>query len=96
MTEERVRETLIDVLREISEAGGHEWNGIDPDAKPIGALEGFDSLSAIEATVMVEEKLDCKFELDSIFLSDSGGRALTVKEIVSKLAVLVADQGATI
>lgn len=96
MTEDQVRNALLDVLREVSEAGGHTWGGVDPSAKPIGALDDFDSLSAIEATVMIEEKLSCNIPLDSIFVSHDGNRALTVQEIVTQLMTILADHGGTI
>ena len=52
-----VRSLILSVLQEVQEMSGREWNGLVGDAKPIGALEGFDSLSGIEVTVMIEERL---------------------------------------
>ena len=81
---------VLDVLREVQTLSGRAWPGLDPAAKPIGSLEGFDSLSAVEATVLVEEKLGCgDLEIESIFVSEDGKRALTVKEIAERIQKLL-------
>ncbi len=72
---------------------GREWSGLGADARPIGNLDGFDSLSAVEATVMVEEKLRCKLDIDSVFVSDDGRRALTLIEISDRLSKLLTGKG---
>jgi len=84
---------VLDVLHEVQKISAREWSDLGAEAKPIGGLDGFDSLSAVEATVMIEEKLGCKFELDSVFVSEDGKRALTLKEISERLSKLLAGKG---
>jgi acyl carrier protein len=93
MTEEEVRAVVLDVLQEVQNVSGREWNGLGLEAKPIGSLDGFDSLSAVEATVMMEEKLGCKLEIQSVFVSEDGKRALTLKEISARVSKILAGSG---
>ena len=94
MTEDEIRGVVLGVLKEIQSVSGREWSGLELDVKPIGTLDGFDSLSAVEATVMVEEKLGCLLTLESIFISEDGKRALTLKEIAGQLCEMLAGGGA--
>ena len=89
MSQQQFQSVVIEVLSEIQKLSGRKLSGLTPDATPIGDFEGFDSLSAIEATVMIEEKLDCELGVDSVFISESGKRALTVREIAERLTKLV-------
>jgi hypothetical protein len=89
MTPDEVRSVVRDVLHQVQQISGREWHGLDGDAKPIGHLQGFDSLSGIEATVMVEQKLGCKFDLESVFVADNGKRALTLNQISERVSKLV-------
>jgi acyl carrier protein len=86
MVQQSFESLVVDVLREAQKLGGREWSELNVDCKPIGDLEGFDSLTAVEATVMIEEKLGCDLEIDSVFVSESGKRALTIKEICDRIA----------
>jgi acyl carrier protein len=86
MVQQSFESLVVDVLHEAQKLGGREWSELSADCKPIGDLEGFDSLTAVEATVMIEEKLGCDLELDSVFVSENGKRALTIKEICEQLA----------
>jgi len=60
----------------------------DLHIKPIGDLDGFDSYCSIEATVLIGQRLGKTFELESIFISEDGTRALTIDEIVERVATL--------
>lgn len=91
-----VSDVLIEALREVQVLGGHPWAELAPTDKIIGTLAGFDSLTGIEATVLVELKLAAKLERpkvslgrDSIFVSDDGTRALRTHEVVSKVCALL-------
>ncbi len=86
MSELSFESLVVNVLREAQELSGRKWSELSIDCKPIGDLEGFDSLTAVEATVMIEEKLGCNLDFDSVFVSENGKRALTIKEICERLA----------
>src|SRR5262245_44715093 len=91
MSVDEIQAIVVDVLRDVQRLSGRRWNGIEATAKPIGSLEGFDSLSGIEATVMVEEKLGCaELGIESIFVSEDGKHALTLKEIAQRISKLLA------
>ncbi len=94
MSLEKIQTIVLDVLREVQTLSGREWAGLIPDAKPIGQLEGFDSLCAVEATVLVEERLGCgDLEIDTVFVAEDGSRALSVKEIAQRISKLLASKG---
>ena len=95
MDAQALKSVVLDVLRNIQEMSGRKWRSLGDEAKPIGGLDGFDSLSAVEATVMIEEKLGFSFDLDSLFVSNDGKRALTLKEISKRLAKLLEEKGGT-
>jgi hypothetical protein len=91
-----VTEVVNEALREVQSLGGHPWVDLTPKDKIIGTLAGFDSLTGIEATVLIERKLalklgrpDLSLGRDSIFVSDDGRNALDVAEIVSKVCALL-------
>ena len=95
MSLDEIQSNVLEVLQDVQTLSGRSWTGLDPTAKPIGHLDGFDSLSAVEATVMVEEKLGCRdLEVDSVFISEDGTRALTVKEIAQRISKLLTASGA--
>lgn len=89
MLPSEIQTVVLDVLKEIQILGGRAWEGLDPDATPIGALDGFDSLTGVEATVMIEQKLGGQnLELESLFVSEDGKHALTVAEVAERIAKL--------
>jgi acyl carrier protein len=93
MQAKEIESVIVGVLREVQTSSGREWTDLRPESRPIGDLEGFDSLSAIEVTVGIEQKLGCKFEIESIFTSDDGKRALNLKQISDRIARTLGSQG---
>ena len=90
MSNEEIQIAIIDVLREVQTMSGRQWTALALDEKPIGGLEGFDSLSGVEATVMIEQKLGCDgLEMDSMFVSDDGKHALTIAEIAQRIGTVM-------
>ena len=86
MTPEEIKTVVIDVLKEVQIASGREWIDLDGGARPIGAVPGFDSLCAIEATVLIEERMGCGIEVDTLFVSENGTRALTLNDVCGRIA----------
>jgi hypothetical protein len=91
-----VQSLVLEALKEVQVLGGHEWRPFSPKADIIGTLEGFDSLTGIEATVLVERKLaarlgrpDLSLGRDSIFVSDDGRKALDTNDVVAKVCLLL-------
>jgi acyl carrier protein len=88
-----IEANVIAVLKEVQQLSGRAWSDLDPSAKPIGELDGFDSLASIEATVVIEAKLGCKVAQSSLFISDDGTRALTIRDVCERLATLLEGAG---
>lgn len=91
MTPEDVRAAVTQAIAEVQELGGHACPDIDVGLRPIGQLEGFDSLISIEATVIVETKLGCNLGTESIFISEDGGKCLSIDEIVKRVIAVTAE-----
>lgn len=90
MTTEEVRAAVTQAIVEVQELGGHACPDIDVSLRPIGQLEGFDSLISIEATVIVETKLGCNLGTESIFISEDGGKCLSIHEVVERVICVAA------
>lgn len=81
MSLEGIQTVLFEVLKEVQTLCGHEWEDLPPSAIPLNILPGFDSLCAVEATVMVEEKLGRgQLSKESFFISEDGKRPLSIQE----------------
>lgn len=95
MTKIEVRAALERVLRQVQSASGRAFTGIDDASKPIGDLEGFDSLTGLEATQLLEKEVGRQIEDATLFVVASGRkRALTVLEIVERIYELVVPKRA--
>lgn len=94
MTLDEIEANVTATLRELQHLSGRTWSDLTSASKPIGSLEGFDSLASIEATVVLEEKLGCRIEQDSLFISDDGGQALTIRQISERIASELEVSGA--
>jgi acyl carrier protein len=76
---------ILTVLEEVQALSGRTWRDLEAAAKPIGALDGFDSLCGVEATLILEERLNCSFGGSSAFVSPDGTRALSVNQIADSV-----------
>lgn len=84
MDVQQVRSAVIETLREIQSQSGRRIAPIGDNTRPIGDLEGFDSLNAEEAATMLCERLGVEIE-DNPFITRSDARPLRVREIVVRL-----------
>lgn len=85
----KIKSTVIEVLQAVQESSGKAYTDLASDDKPIGMLAGFDSLTGIEATVMIEEKLNCEISQSSVFVSEKNDRELTLEEICGHLEQII-------
>ena len=92
MDEKAIESMVVEVLKEVQEISGEDYVGVRPGDKPLGTLDGFDSLKGIEATVMIQEGLGHEIERDSLFVSEDSGRASTLAEICAYLRELTASE----
>ena len=81
---------IVQTVVRIQEESGRSSAGIGVTTRPVGGVEGFDSLSGVEATVMLSESLGVFLpENYNPFVSKDGTRALSVSEIADSLSAYV-------
>ncbi|MDE0302669.1 MAG: hypothetical protein OXJ38_05595 [Gammaproteobacteria bacterium] len=85
----KIKSIVVEVLQAVQESSGEAYTNLASDDKPIGMLAGFDSLTGIEATVMIEEKLNCEVGRPSVFVSEKDDHALTLAEICEHLEQII-------
>ena len=74
-----VRQVIAAVVQ-VQQASGRSIEGIGPDTRPFRDVEGFDSLSGVEATVLLTDTLGRELP-DSVFVPEQGSRALSLAEV---------------
>jgi len=92
-TKTEIRRAVEKVLNAAQQMSGRQCPSIADDTKPIGDLDGFDSLSGIEATCMLEVELKCTLGDGSAFVHESPTgtrRALTVVQAVERVVEMLA------
>ncbi|HTB76101.1 MAG TPA: hypothetical protein VK762_22785 [Polyangiaceae bacterium] len=94
MNVDDVARVITKVLEDLQRNSGRPCGSLTATTTPIGDLAGFDSLSGIEATVMIETTLGRTFKTDNVLVQDTaeGRRALTVGEAASQIVKLMASQ----
>ena len=81
---------LVETIVRVQELSGRSSAGIGASTRPIGGVEGFDSLSGVEATIILSESLGVDLPGDyNPFISDDGRRALSISEIADGLSARV-------
>lgn len=88
-----VKKIVIEVINEIQEMSSREIEPIDGGMCPIGALVGFDSYNAIEATVSLSERFNIEVpdNVCLLIIEEECPRALTVDEIVEVICGYLAN-----
>ncbi|HUL51864.1 MAG TPA: hypothetical protein VLT83_00510 [Opitutaceae bacterium] len=91
MTLESVTKSIVDVIEELQRASGRACGELTGSTKPIGDLEGFDSLSAIEATIAIEAALGQGLGTDNVLVAEISGRkrALTIAQVAERIVKLL-------
>lgn len=90
MNKPEIVTTVVDTIAKVQELSGRPTAGIGASTRPIGGVEGFDSLSGVEATIILSESLGVDLPGDyNPFISDDGRRALSISEIAEGLSARV-------
>ena len=90
MDKQEIVTKVVQTVAQVQEVSGRSSAGIGASTRPVGGLEGFDSLSSVEATVMLSESLGVDLPEDyNPFISNDGKRALSVSEIADNLSTYV-------
>jgi acyl carrier protein len=87
MNRPEVEEALRRVLADIQTQSGRPVPDWTIRLRPIGDIDGFDSLNAEEAVVELEEALGVSL-VENCFISDDGRRALRLNEVVDRLCAV--------
>lgn len=90
MNAKGIESMVVAVLKEVQEISGEDYVDIGFADKPLGTLDGFDSLKGIEVTVMIEGRLGCEIERDSLFVWKN--RSTTLGAICAYLGEVTAAQ----
>ena len=85
---------VVRAVAQVQEASGRSSGGIGVSTRPVRDVEGFDSLSGVEATVMLSESLGVHVpEGHNPFVSKDGKLALSVGEIADTLCTYMGAKG---
>jgi acyl carrier protein len=87
-----IERRLFETIDEVQRLSGCAPLEITANTCPICDLDGFDSLRAVEVTILLATKLHCHFRAPkgevNVFVSKDGRRALRVAEVINRLAEL--------
>ena len=87
MEKQEIVRTVVQTVAQVQEVSGRASGSIDASTRPLRDVEGFDSLSGLEATVMLSESLGVDLPDNyNPFISKDGNRALSVREIADSLS----------
>ena len=93
MDKQEVVTKVVQTVAHVQETSGRSSADIGASTRPVGGLEGFDSLSGVEATVMLSESLGVELPEDyNPFISTDGKRALSVGEIADTLSTYIGEK----
>ena len=84
MDREEIVHKVVEAVVQVQQASGRSVEGIGPDTRPFKDIEGFDSLSGVEATVLLSEALGRDLP-DSVFAPEQGSRLLSVNEVADRV-----------
>lgn len=84
---------VISALCELQETSGRPLpEQVGEDTCPMGGLEGFDSLNAIEVTCQLSEQLG--FEVDEkLFEPSQSGVSVSIRDLVDRLCNAMEEKG---
>ena len=87
MTEKDAADMVTGFISQIQEWSGRDMTPITPSTCPIGGPPGFDSLNAIELTVMVSKATGIE-NVKNLCVSKDGTRAFSLAEIAAQIVQL--------
>jgi len=85
MKSTEARDRIVKAIVQIQKNSGRELpEEVSGRTKPIGDLEGFDSLNGLELSVVIAAEFDIDSR-ENLCVSEDGRRALTVNEMVARV-----------
>lgn len=92
MEKQLIIDKVVQTVTCVQQMSGRPSTEIGVSTRPVGGVEGFDSLSGVEATVMLSESLGVELPEDyNPFISTDGKRALSVGEIADTLSTYIKE-----
>lgn len=85
---EEIKSTVINVLIDIQSSNDLEVPRMGDDVCPLRDLPGFDSLNAVETTVMLSEIFDYEFD-QNLILTPPGEKLLTISDISNRIVEIL-------
>lgn len=92
MSREEIEQLIIDVIIEIQTNSGHPTPSRDVMTCPIGGLPGFDSMTAIEASVEIESRLGHEISDTNPFVNEEERRGLRINEVADRILFLLSSK----
>ncbi len=92
MDKNEVTEKLIRAIAEVQEMSGRPFEAINSATKPVGGIQGFDSLNGVEAAVILSESLGCELPAETLFVSKKGKRSLSIAEISADISRIIKEE----
>ena len=86
MNKTEIEQIIVETLQELQAGSGDTGCLINPVVVPLSDLGFFDSLLAIETTLVLEERLGCSCGEDSVFKDKQTSEPLAIAEIAARLA----------
>jgi len=86
MTKTEIEQIIVETLRQLQVASGDVERDISPVMVPLSDLGFFDSLLAIETTLVLEERLGCSCDDDSVFKDSETSQPLSISDIAARFA----------
>lgn len=93
MQKDDVVRVVVKVLGDLQALSGRAAGSIGGGTRPVGDLEGFDSLNGVEATIELSGKLGIDLPGVNYFVSEEGDRALSVSEVADRICGHQASRG---
>ena len=95
MDRQEIVTKVIETVVQVQDVSGRSSAGVGVSTRPVGGVEGFDSYSGVEATVILSVCLGIDLPNDyNPFVSSDGKRALSVGEIADDLSIYVKTEAA--
>ena len=84
MDREHVIQKVLEAVSSSQSASGREVGSLVPETRPFRDIEGFDSMSGVEATAFLSKSFDRELP-DTVFIPDKGKRILSINEIADNI-----------
>lgn len=85
MTQTEIEQALVKAVCRTQESSGRDLIDVTADTRPIGELEGFDSLNGVETTVEAIEIVKKDLPFNNVFVAENKAKALTIREAAKRI-----------